>query len=144
MARKSRVVINRAAAHEVDRAFAEGLEGWAAAILDVVDVPDAAPFGEGLVEGGGWISYVDGKKVGESQPGVQKPRDMRVRGRGVAVGVGFGFPGRFQETGTMNYDGNPWFTPALMAVVGDRSIVEGSVREAFRRSALTKARRATR
>ena len=144
MARKPAVVLNREALAELDRGFVAGMEGVADRVLDRVVVPDAAPYGEGLIERGGWISYSDGKKVGESTSGVRKPRDMRVRGRGIAVGVGFTFPGRLVETGTVNYPPRPWFAPVVMEVVGDRGAVEGAIRAALGRALAAKGRKLAR
>lgn len=117
-ARPTRVVINRQALAELDLAIAEGFEAMAQEALARADVPDAAPFGVGLVQEGGYISYVDGKRIGGT-PGVKKPRAMKVRGRGVVVGVGFSFPARFNETGTVSQPARPFLTPAVMAVAPD-------------------------
>lgn len=126
---RTRVVMARERLHELDLAMATGLEGIALQVLLKVEPPDAAPFGEGLVEGGATISYVDGKRVGGDAD--KKPKALLVRGRGVTVGVGYGFPARFQELGTVNQPARPFFTPVVIDVVGDESIVKGALQEAF-------------
>lgn len=139
MARKTAVVLNREALSQFDRGLVEGLERLAEEAIDRTDPPDAAPYGVGLVEGGGYISYLDGKKVGGTAP--KKPTGMRVRGQGAVVGLGFGFPGRFQETGTVNHPPQPFFAPTVVEAVGDRSAVEGAIRGALSRQLASKARR---
>lgn len=126
---KARAVLNREALEQVDLAMAVGVERVAMRILEVVRPPDATPFGEGLVDRGGFISYVDGKRVGGDAD--QKPKAMLVRGRGIVVGVGFGFPARFQEMGTERQPPRPFLTPAVMQVAGDESVVADAVRAAF-------------
>jgi hypothetical protein len=126
---RARVVLARERLHELDLAMAAGLEGNALAVLERVRPPDATPFGEGLVDRGGFISYVGGKRVGGDAD--KKPEDMRVMGQGVVVGVGFSFPGRFQEMGTVRQPPRPFLTPAVMSVVGDESIVVNAVRVAL-------------
>lgn len=128
MARKNRAVLNREALHELDLRVAGGLEAVALEILGKVDAPDATPFGEGLVERGGLISYVDGRRVGGDAD--KKPDAMRVRGQGVVVGVGYGWPGRWQETGTVNQPPRPFFTPVVLAVANDEGAVLAGMRRA--------------
>ena len=88
-----------------------------------------------------WVSYVDGKKVGQDQPGIRKPRDFKVRGQGVAVAGGYSFPARFNEMGTVRQPARPFLGPALMAVVGDRGAVEDAMHRAFRQYLQKKALR---
>lgn len=136
---QARVILARGRLHELDLRLAMGLEGIALRVLERVDPPDAAPFGVGLVERGGLISYVDGKRVGGDAD--RKPKSLRVRGQGVTVAVGFGFPGRFQEMGTVNHAAQPFLTPAVMGVVGDRTLVEGALRAALARALESRRRR---
>jgi hypothetical protein len=132
------MVINREALHEVDLAMADAMEAMAVDVVGRVRPPDAAPFGEGLVESGGYVTYVDGRKVGG---GATKPRSMRVRGRGVVTATGYGFPGYFQEVGTVNQPPRPFLAPVVMDVMGDRGAVEGAMRAAFsRRRSLARPR----
>jgi hypothetical protein len=130
MARPARVVLNRQALADIDRRFAQGLENLAEAVLQVADPPDATPFGVGLVDQGGYISYVDGKRVGGTT--TTKPKTLRVRGRGVVVGVGFGFPGKFQELGTEHHPPQPFLMPAVMRVVHSDNTVASELRRAMR------------
>ena len=135
MARKpsARVVLNRAALDAVHLALADGVEEIARTVVETAEPPDATPFGEGLVTSGGWLVYDGAKKVaGGSLTGLQpkKPRAFRVKGTAGITGIaGFGFPGRFQETGTVNQTARPWFTPAAIRVKG---IAAAIMRDAVR------------
>jgi hypothetical protein len=129
MVSKARAVLNRDALAAIDQATVAGLEQTAMEVLREVDPPDQTPYGEGLVDRGGFISYVDGKRVGGDADG--KPRQMRVRGQGIVVAVGFGFPAKFQEMGTENQPPRPFLTPVVMRVAGDEAAVAGAVRSAF-------------
>lgn len=142
MARKPRMVLNREALHQVDLAMAEGLEAVALEVLSIADpnVPDAAPFGEGLIERGGHLTYVDGKKVGGDSRVNRKPRDFKVRGQGVAVAAGYTFPAKFNEIGTVHQPARPFLTPAVMSVVGNQGAVVGAMQRAFSTSLTSKAR----
>ncbi len=126
---KAKAILNRDALHQMDLGMAKALELLAFEVLGKVDPPDAAPFGEGLVESGAYLTYVDGRRVGGDAD--KKPKAMKVRGRGVVVGVGFGFPGRFVEVGTVRQPPRPFLTPVVMDVVGDRGAVEGAMRSAM-------------
>lgn len=138
--RRPRVELNREALAELDLAMAHGLETMAAQVLAETDAPDATPFGQGLVDRGGWVSYVDGKRVGASAGDVKKPRAMRVRGQGVSVGVGYGFPARFQEMGTERQPPRPFLTPVVQRVMGSERDVAEALRAALGK-ALTRKRR---
>ncbi len=122
MARKAsaKVMLNRQALSELHLAFAEGIEEIVRTVVEVAEPPDATPFGAGLVTAGGWLVYDGTKKVaGGSLRGLQpkKPRAFRT-GPGITGMAGFGFPGRFQETGTVNHAAQPFFTPAAEQVAG--------------------------
>lgn len=118
MARKpsARVVLNRSALTRLGLAVADGVEEIARTCVEVADAPDATPYGEGLVNAGGWLVFVDGKKVaGGSLRGGQpkKPRRVAVP-TGMIVGMaGWPFPARFQEAGTVNQPARPFFAPAV-------------------------------
>lgn len=72
---KARVVINRAAMAEIDLALADGLFELGKAIVTEARVPDAPPYGEGLVERGGVIAYIGRKLVASyGGEGVKNPR----------------------------------------------------------------------
>lgn len=123
MARTStRVVMNRASLDAVTLAVADGINEVVQTIVVEADPPDATPYGAGLVTQGGWITYagtrkVDGGSIDGSTP--QKPRDVRLSGLNAVVGIaGFGFPGRFQETGTVNHPAQPFVWPSLQRVEG--------------------------
>ena len=117
MARKNnRVVLNRAALDAITLGMADGLLALADAVIAAAKVPDAPVLGAGLIEAGGTVAYVAGKKVGGS---ATKPKALRVRTLGVAVAGGFPFPARFAEIGTVNQPARPFLTPALMATVPD-------------------------
>lgn len=128
MARTSRVELNRAAFEAIYVAQADALGEVAQRVLDVVRVPDAPPYSEGLIEGGGYIAYVGSKKVGGSTIGgrqIRKPRSLRLdsKSSNQTVAVGFGFPARFVELGTVDTPAQPFLTPAVMAVVGDAEVI---------------------
>lgn len=113
MARKVnvRTVLNRQALDQMRAGWVDGFEDLALEVLAYADVPDADPQDIGLVERGGWGIWADGKKV--AGPG-NKPRGLRVKRYVVVMAVGYGFPGRFQETGTVNQPPNPFVTPAFL------------------------------
>lgn len=140
--RAAKVVLNHAALDEITRATADGLFELAKAIISGADVPDATPFGEGLVDQGGVIAYVDRKPVASystgADPTVKKPRAARL-GPGVVIIAGYGFPGRFQESGTVHQPARPFLTPKLMADLPDAA---GFVRAALAKHKVISARRA--
>lgn len=117
MARKNnRVVLNRAALDAITLGMADGLLAVADAVIAATKVPDAPVLGAGLIEQGGTVAYVAGKKVGGT---ATKPKAMKVKTMGVAVAGGFPFPARFAELGTVNQPARPFLTPALMTTVPD-------------------------
>lgn len=125
MARKpsTRVVVNRKALHAIEASIVDGLEVLGQRFVQTVNPPDAEPFGEGLVTTPDWGVWANGKKVAG---GAQKPRDVRVK-QGVTLLMGEGFPGRLQETGTVNHPPHPHVTPAALSVIDD---LESEVRSA--------------
>ena len=116
--RAAKVVLNHAALDEISRAAVDGFFEFAKSILTSADVPDATPYGEGLIDHGGAIAYV-GKQLVASyamnpgDPTVKKPRGAKL-GPGVVVIAGYGFPARFQEAGTIHQPARPFLTPELM------------------------------
>jgi HK97 gp10 family phage protein len=126
MAQTSRVVLNRKAFEQVDLAIADGLFAVAEEVIAVARPPDAPPYGQGLVEGGGAIAYLGGKKVNGTTIGgkqVKKPRSLKVRdGEPVAI-AGFGFPARFVELGTVDTPAEPFLTPAVFQVEPDADVI---------------------
>jgi len=122
--RAAKVVLNRAALDEVVRKAADGAFEFAKSIIDGADVPDATPFGEGLVTQGGVIAYVDRKLVAtyaKNGDSVKKPRGAKL-GKGIVIVGGYGFPGRFQETGTVKQAARPFLTPEVMADLPDAEV----------------------
>lgn len=130
---KSRVELNRKAFAEIELAEADALFEVAQEVLMAVDAPDAAPFGQGLVQGGGAIAYLGRKKVAATQIGgrdVKKPRSLRLKEGESAVAVGYGFPGRFVELGTVDAPAQPFLTPAVARVVpGAEVIISKSIQK---------------
>lgn len=121
MARKTsaKVVLNRQALTELGMGIAEGFEEVARTIVETADAPDATPYGEGLVDRGGWLVYLGTKKVGGGgldgkQPA--KPRAFRPEEGSISAIGGYGFPARFQEEGTVAQPARPFLWPAVLAV----------------------------
>lgn len=133
MARKSRVVINRAALDEVTGGLADGVFDITRAILRVseADAPDAEPYGEGLVMRGGAVTFVGRKRVHQVRTDGQSTNILKPKGsRGVTgderagqiLGlVGWGFPAMFLEFGTVHAAPHPFFTAAVSEVVGSEA-----------------------
>lgn len=121
-----RMEINRAALSEITLGVADGLFELGKSILADANVPDAPPYGQGLVEGGGVIVYVKGgtgtaKKVASTTIGgkqIRKPRQARIAIGATAL-VGYGFPGRFVELGTIATPAQPFLSPALASNLAD-------------------------
>jgi hypothetical protein len=143
--RAVKVELNHAALSAVTMAVADGAFEMAKAVVFGADVPDATPYGEGLVRSGGVLAYVDRKLVAttatgagtDGDPTVKKPRAAKLADGIVIIG-GFGFPARFQEAGTVNQPARPFLTPELMATVPDAG---GFVRLACVRHKVISARR---
>lgn len=117
-----RMTINRSVIDEAVLALADGLFDTASKIVFSADVPDAPPYGEGLVQGGGVIAYVLGKKVNSTTIGgkqIKPPRAAHVSKQGVVVIGGYGFPARFTELGTLKEHARPFLTPSLQSNIGD-------------------------
>lgn len=108
--------VNRRALSAVREGIVAGMEdiGQRILALGVGKIPDATPFGEGLVTTGDYGVWADGKKVAGT---ARKPRGAKVA-RGVTLIVGYGFPGRFQSLGTVDIAPNPdWFITPINEVV---------------------------
>ena len=119
-----RITLNRAAFDEITLAVADGAFELAKQVVLGAQVPDAPPYGQGLLEGGGVIAYVGSKRVGMASTSgaatVKKPRRAKLsKAGGIAVIGGFGFPARFVETGTVHMAAEPFLTPELMATLPD-------------------------
>lgn len=135
MARKvsSRVVINRQEITAIREGFVAGMESIGEQVLAMGEgkVPDATPFGQGLVTTGDYGVWADGRKVAG---GASKPRRAVAR-RGVTLIVGYGFPGRFQALGTTEIAPNPdWFvTPMNSVIPGTQRYLKPHVTRALAR-----------
>ena len=139
---QARIVLNRAFFEAVDLAAADAMFALAKTVIDAAPVPDAAPYGEGLVQGGGVIAFVAKKRVGvysKTGENVKKPRAAKLDSAGITVIGGYGFPGRFIESGTTKMGPRPWLTPTLMAAVPDAG---DFVRLACVKRGITSSRRA--
>lgn len=121
----ARVVLNRAAIDQLVLAAADGAFELAKTIVGEAEVPDAEPFGEGLVQGGGVVAYVGKKRVGawntNGGADVAKPRAAKLGTKDGSITVigGYGFPGRFQEEGTAEQAAQPFLTPSLLQRLPD-------------------------
>jgi hypothetical protein len=116
-----RIELNRAAFDAITLAVADGAFEMAKAVIGGADVPDAAPYAVGLVQGGGVIAFVGKKRIGawsKTGASVKKPRAAKLS-TGITVIGGFGFPGRFVEEGTVHMGAQPFLTPELMATLPD-------------------------
>jgi len=116
-----RIVLNRAAFDEITLAVADGAFELAKAVIEGAQVPDAAPYAEGLVQGGAALAYVGSKRVGlwsKTGATVKKPRAAKLS-KGITVIGGYGFPGRYQESGTVNQSARPFLSPELLARLPD-------------------------
>lgn len=136
-----RIVLNRAAFDAITLAVADGAFELAKAVIEGARVPDAAPYAEGLVQGGAAIAFVGSKRVGvwsKTGASVKKPRAAKLS-KGITVIGGFGFPGRYQESGTIHQPARPFLTPALMARLPD---AEGFIKGACKRHGVISAKRA--
>jgi hypothetical protein len=114
-------VLNRAAFDAITLAVADGAFELAKGVVNGATVPDAAPYGEGLIEGGAAIAFVGSKRVGvfsKTGASVKKPRAAKLT-KGITVIGGYGFPGRMVESGTVHMGAQPFLTPELMATLPD-------------------------
>lgn len=108
--RYTRVVYNRSVFEAIDLGLADGVARLAQAIVDTADIWDAPPYGKGLVQRGGQITFLNGRQVSGT---ASRPTREWVAARGVVAFAGYGFPGRFQELGTVNQPPRPRITPAM-------------------------------
>jgi hypothetical protein len=117
--KSARVVLNRRAVDLVTLALADGVYSVGVEYIRQAVVPDAPPYGEGLIRTGGAIGFVDGKKIaGFGVDGRQpkKPRAFRP-GKGIAVVAGWGFPARLVAFGTVKTRPHGWAQAALSNIV---------------------------
>ena len=134
MARTSRVVLNRQAVAKIRLGLADGLFDIAQEIVATAQPPDAPPYGRGLLEGGGALAWVDGKKVAGTTIGgkqIKKPRAVKLPKPSIVAIAGFGFPGRFAEFGTVRHRAQPFLAPARDRVLPDSA---NTLRAAMKRA----------
>lgn len=128
--RKSKsVIINRAALTALQLGIADGFLAVGQQAVDNArpNVPDAPPYGKGLIRTGGYVVYAGKRKVGGNAT------ISRVDKSGIVLYAGFGFPGRFQEMGTVHQPARPFFTPAFLAASRNLAeLVRPSVAEHLR------------
>lgn len=118
--RNARVTLNRKAVNGVRLAIADGAHEVAKTIVRETKPLDQPPYGEGLVDNGGTLVYVDGRKVdGWALDGTQprKPRGAKTPKDAIVAFAGFGFPMRFGEFGTARQPPRPRFAPARDRVI---------------------------
>lgn len=131
MARKTsvKVVLNRQCLDAIREGEVEGFEKLGQSILDDgrSRVPDAPPYGKGLVETGAYGVWADGKKVAGT---ATKPRTAVVKS-GVTVAVGYRFPARFLALGTIHIAPHPeFFVSPMNAHISDApSYLRPSIRK---------------
>ncbi len=108
--RYARVELNRATFRLIDLGLADGVARLGDAIVGTADVPDAEPYGKGLVTRGGFVVFLNGVQVAGT---ASRPTREWLAASGVTAFVGWGFPGRFQELGTVNQPPRPFVMPAM-------------------------------
>jgi hypothetical protein len=106
--------MNREALDAINLGAADGLQDMGEQVLAVAQphVWDRTPKGQGIIETGKAVTYVNARKVAGTG---SAPRGAAVRGLIVTV-VGYDFPARFQETGTSKQAAKPVLTPAMAEV----------------------------
>lgn len=109
--------MNREALDAITLGAADGLHALGVRVVERARpiAPDAPPIGKGLPGGGMVVTQVRRKKVAGYGPTAKLPRRDPAPKEAVATWIGFTFPGRFQETGTVNMPANPFLTPSLAA-----------------------------
>lgn len=115
--RYARVELNRAALNAIDLGLADGVARICDATVNNARVPDAAPFGKGLITRGGFIVFLDGRQIAGT---ASRPSREWASAHGVVAFAGWGFPGRFQELGTINQPARPFVTPSYEREVEQR------------------------
>lgn len=116
---KVRTVVNQRQIRRMERAHEQGMADIGRAVLDAAVVPDAPPYGKGLVETGAFIVVRGGDEVAGT---AELPRSVDP-GRGVTLAVGYDFPGRFLEGGTIKMAAQPFVTPAVLSVLPRKAAI---------------------
>jgi hypothetical protein len=121
---------------KVQSAVAHGVLEVVKTIVEETTPPDETPYGQGLVDHGGWGVLVDGGVIESgSLSGVQPtmPHGLDVPPDTVLGVAGFSFPGRFQEVGTSHQPARPFFwTTALRIKSRADSIIAAVVKAELR------------
>lgn len=140
MVRRARFEINHAALDATTMGLADGLFDVARAIVRVAETraPDAETgfyyprgsdpvprrAGQGLVQHGAAMAWVEGKQVNRTQTEdgrvPKKPRTLTLKSQAssVVAVAGFAFPAAFNELGTLHQPAKPFLTPSVAEVVG--------------------------
>jgi hypothetical protein len=103
---------------------ARGILAVAQEVIARTDVWDQSPYGEGLIDKGAAVAFVDGDRIGGQAdlPGGESSD-------GIVAYAGFPFPARFNEIGTVNQPARPRITPAADSAIGDaEGIIARTVR----------------
>lgn len=113
------VRLNRAALDAFYGQIADALAqvGKRAIEYTTPSVPDEPPIGAGLVRTGGYVVYVDGKKVAGNATISRQSK------KGIVLYTGYGFPGRFNEIGTIHQPPRPFFTPNYYRAVREMEAI---------------------
>lgn len=114
MAQKVRVEFDVRAFDLMRREAAQGLLAVVEEALARADVPDATPYGQGLIQKGAAVAFIDGDRVGGE---ADLPRGESADG--IVAYVGWPFPARFQEQGTIRQPARPFVTPAVQSATSD-------------------------
>jgi hypothetical protein len=109
--------LNRAALDAIRGGFVDSMSDIGARVVEIAkpNIPDAEPFGQGLVTTGDWAVWSDGKKVAGTGA---KPKRAIVK-QAIVLIVEWGFPGRFQVFGTVNMPSNDFATQPMLEVLPD-------------------------
>lgn len=109
---KVRVELNRRELRRMGKVHERGTEGFCRAVLATARVPDAPPYGQGLIETGDYVVRRGRDRVA----GSGDDEGRLSGGRGVNAAVGWGFPAHFLEFGTIKMRPHPFITPAALEV----------------------------
>jgi hypothetical protein len=115
-ARRSKtVVLNRKALTALGEGIADGFIAVAERALELAapNVPDAPPYGVGLVKTGAYVVYANGRKVGG------KGSLRRKEKKGIVMYAGYGFPMHLYELGSVHQPPRPVFAPAFFQATRD-------------------------
>ncbi len=108
----ARTVLNRAALDEIHGHLVDGMAAVGQEFLDRTrpNVPDAPPYGVGLVETGAFGVWSDGQQVAGS---ASRP-ETDIPSAGILLVAGYDDPARFLEEGTVHNRAFPFVTPGML------------------------------